>query len=149
MKSNLCLPFVALSLCLLPVESDHMLTCEESAQSLSSQVKAGVCHIQKSTESLSLSGIVEEPGMTSDESCRADCEKRWSLMQVATLENGCMPFCQDNGCPCLKPWVDRCVLKSCANCTECGNLITSSASTPEPPASTPEPPAAPRYTISD
>mmetsp|Transcript_35457 Transcript_35457/g.80140 ORF Transcript_35457/g.80140 Transcript_35457/m.80140 type:complete len:256 (-) Transcript_35457:115-882(-) len=54
----------------------------------------------------------------------------------------CEPFCQDNGCPCLLPWVERCNLNSCADCQECGGSTTSwvnPSSTTQPSQSTTQP----------
>lgn len=32
---------------------------------------------------------------------------------------GCEMFCIDNGCPCLKPYAERCLVKSCSQCPFC------------------------------
>mmetsp|Transcript_62930 Transcript_62930/g.141803 ORF Transcript_62930/g.141803 Transcript_62930/m.141803 type:complete len:438 (-) Transcript_62930:112-1425(-) len=60
-----------------------------------------------------------------------------SLQQRSTEElspPSCEIFCPDNGCPCLLPWSDRCRLKSCGACPECGGTYTT-----QPPSSTPPP----------
>jgi hypothetical protein len=32
---------------------------------------------------------------------------------------GCERFCMDNGCPCLKPYAERCLVESCNQCPFC------------------------------
>merc|ERR1719384_2079052 len=34
----------------------------------------------------------------------------------------CELFCDDTGCPCMKPWEYRCTLQSCKACTQCDTL---------------------------
>jgi len=139
LSTNLRAAWLAVNLLIVTGESDALLKCPQSAADSQGAAKTGNCHFQTQKETWGLSWF--------EDSCQEDCDKRWSLIQAATPEKECLPFCLDNGCPCLKPWADRCTLNSCANCPEC---VGPTGEPTEEPVMTPteSPTAAPSELIS-
>lgn len=108
-------------------------TCKEDEAT--NVVAKGAIHLQVSTpgSSLRLSELQE---LEDDCACAtAFVQGLRSQANTSPWNPGCEKFCMDNGCPCLKPWADRCKIESCSQCPQCG----SPSPAPEPDSATPSP----------
>lgn len=101
-------------------------TCDNKKHSGSAYLQVGQRQVQQT------SAQAADDGHCACDQIPMPTAEEQSLAEVNATYATCEAFCQDSGCPCLKPWAERCLVGSCAACAECNGLPGYSPPQPKP-----------------